>query len=51
VVTDNGKGLPSGGRRSGLANLARRASDLGGDFRAEPATAGGTEVRWRVPLP
>ena len=50
VVTDNGKGLPSTGRRSGLANLARRANDLSGEFSAEPGPTGGTEVRWRVPL-
>ena len=50
LVTDNGKGLPEGGRRSGLANLARRAADLGGEFIAEPGVNGGTCVRWRVPL-
>ena len=51
VVTDNGKGVPVSGRRSGLANLARRASDLGGEFSAEPRDEGGTRVRWRVPMP
>jgi signal transduction histidine kinase len=50
VVTDNGKGLPEGGRRSGLANLGRRAVDLGGTFAAERGPDGGTCVRWRVPL-
>ena len=50
VVTDNGKGLPADGRRSGLANLARRAGDLGGEFVAEALERGGTCVRWRVPL-
>ena len=50
VVTDNGKGLPEGGRRSGLANLGRRAVDLGGTFVAERGADGGTCVRWRVPL-
>ncbi len=50
VVTDNGKGLPTGGRRSGLANLARRAKDLNGEFSAEPGEKGGTRVRWRAPL-
>ena len=36
----------------GLANLAARASDLGGTFRAEaiPAPGHGTVVEWRVPL-
>jgi signal transduction histidine kinase len=55
-VLDNGIGLPAGGRRSGLANLARRASDLGGCFEARAtdshsATGSGTIVEWRVPLP
>jgi signal transduction histidine kinase len=50
VVTDNGTGLPASGRRSGLANLARRAKDLSGEFSAGPGSSGGTEVRWRVPL-
>ena len=51
VVGDDGKGLPADGRRSGLANLSRRASDLGGEFNAEAQPAGGTTVTWRVPLP
>ena len=50
VVADNGKGLPASGRRSGLANLARRANDLGGEFTAEGESGQGTRVRWRVPL-
>ena len=50
IVTDNGKGLPASGRRSGLANLARRAADLGGEFSAEAVADGGTRVRWCVPL-
>jgi signal transduction histidine kinase len=50
VVTDNGKGIADGGRRSGLANLERRAADLGGTFTAGPADGGGTVVRWTVPL-
>ena len=52
-VTDNGTGLPSGGRRSGLANLARRADKLGGELRLGPADPGaarpGTRLEWRVP--
>jgi signal transduction histidine kinase len=50
VVKDNGIGLSGGGRRSGLANLARRATDLGGEFSADADTGGGTRVRWAVPL-
>lgn len=50
AVTDDGKGLPPGKRRSGLANLEGRARDLGGSFLASTAEAGGTVVTWRVPL-
>jgi signal transduction histidine kinase len=50
VVRDDGKGLPEDGRRSGLANLARRANDLGGTFSAEGIPDSGTTVLWRVPL-
>ncbi|WP_327673359.1 GAF domain-containing sensor histidine kinase [Kitasatospora sp. NBC_00458] len=50
TVTDNGVGLPEGGRRSGLANLAERAAELGGTFRARALPGGGTELLWRVPL-
>ncbi|MEU8514679.1 GAF domain-containing protein [Kitasatospora sp. NPDC048722] len=51
TVTDDGVGLPEGGRRSGLANLADRASALGGTFTARTRPEGGTELVWRVPLP
>ncbi|HET6818622.1 MAG TPA: GAF domain-containing protein [Mycobacteriales bacterium] len=51
VVVDDGKGLSAGGRRSGLANLERRAADLGGTFTAENRDGGGTVVTWQVPLP
>ncbi|MCU7821283.1 GAF domain-containing protein [Kitasatospora sp. DSM 101779] len=50
AVRDNGVGLPEGGRRSGLANLADRAVALGGEFVAGARPGGGTEVVWRVPL-
>ncbi|MBV9293041.1 MAG: GAF domain-containing sensor histidine kinase [Frankiales bacterium] len=50
VVRDDGVGLPETGRRSGLANLARRAADLGGRFDASRSPEGGTVVTWRVPL-
>jgi signal transduction histidine kinase len=52
-VTDNGTGLPAGGRRSGLRNLASRAEKLGGELRLETAYPGaaspGTRLEWRVP--
>jgi signal transduction histidine kinase len=51
VVRDDGVGLPEGGRRSGLANLAMRARDLGGTFEARNGSAGGTVIEWSVPFP
>ncbi|MFC8448657.1 GAF domain-containing protein [Kitasatospora sp. NPDC057223] len=51
TVTDDGVGLPPGGPRSGLANLAERAKRLGGSFRAGAGPDGGTRLLWRVPLP
>jgi len=51
TVSDNGKGLAAQGRRSGLANLAVRAGELGGDFTANARPNGGTELLWQVPIP
>ncbi|MFH8386110.1 GAF domain-containing protein [Kitasatospora sp. NPDC018058] len=51
TVTDDGIGLPEGGRRSGLANLTDRATALGGTFTALTRPEGGTELVWQVPLP
>ncbi|MGW0750500.1 sensor histidine kinase [Streptomyces sp. NPDC002587] len=52
VVGDNGIGIPEGGRRSGLRNLAERAGLLGGELTVARGPAGrGTELKWRVPLP
>ncbi|MEV7010807.1 GAF domain-containing protein [Streptosporangium sp. NPDC051022] len=50
TVTDNGIGLPSGGRRSGLRNLEERATQLGGTFTVESAPEGGTRLLWSAPL-
>ena len=54
TVTDNGTGMPTGSsRRSGLRNLADRATGLGGELRLSPAEPGaerpGTRLEWRVP--
>jgi signal transduction histidine kinase len=50
-VADDGIGLPAGGRRSGLANLAARASQLGGTCTvARRPDAGGTCLVWDVPI-
>lgn len=50
TVTDDGVGLSEGGRRSGLANLARRAEKLGGTFTAQARASGGTHLEWHVPV-
>jgi signal transduction histidine kinase len=49
-VRDNGNGMGSTTRRSGLANLAERATELGGKLEVTPAEGGGTQLDWRVPL-
>ncbi len=51
AVRDNGAGLGRSTRRSGLANLADRASGLGGSLRTGTPAGGGTELVWEVPLP
>jgi hypothetical protein len=51
LVRDNGTGFPATSRRSGLANLARRAEQYDGTLTVGPAQGGGTELQWRVPLP
>ncbi|MFF3774647.1 GAF domain-containing sensor histidine kinase [Streptomyces sp. NPDC002232] len=52
-VADDGIGIPPGGRRSGLRNLARRAESLGGASWCGPGLAedgGGTTVVWEAQL-
>jgi signal transduction histidine kinase len=51
LVRDNGRGITETGRRSGLANMAGRAENLGGKLRVSPADGGGTELEWKVPVP
>ncbi|SCE07016.1 Histidine kinase-like ATPase domain-containing protein [Streptomyces sp. DvalAA-14] len=56
TVADDGTGLPEGGRRSGLRNLAERADRRGGEMTAGggdggSGDGGGTRLVWRVPLP
>ncbi|MFI7102926.1 GAF domain-containing sensor histidine kinase [Streptomyces sp. NPDC050161] len=53
TVTDDGVGIPEGGRRSGLKNLAKRAESLGGSSVHGPGTGEegtGTKVTWEAPL-
>ncbi len=50
-VIDDGCGIPSGNkRRSGLANMARRAEQLGGTCEITSPPGGGTRVQWVAPL-
>ncbi|WP_329320572.1 sensor histidine kinase [Streptomyces sp. NBC_01262] len=51
TVADNGVGIPDGGRRSGLRNLAERAQLLGGELTIDAPSGSGTRLVWRVPLP
>ncbi|MFP8963349.1 GAF domain-containing protein [Streptomyces nanhaiensis] len=50
TVADDGVGIPEGGRRSGLVNLAERAEKLGGELLVERPPSGGSRLVWRVPL-
>jgi signal transduction histidine kinase len=49
-VRDDGAGMGQSTRRSGLANMAERAADLGGKLVIGPAEGGGTRLDWRVPV-
>ncbi|MEU5196923.1 sensor histidine kinase [Streptomyces scabiei] len=49
TVSDNGVGIPAGGRRSGLRNMADRAREAGGDLETSGPPGGGTTLVWRVP--
>ncbi|WP_262701279.1 MULTISPECIES: sensor histidine kinase [Streptomyces] len=50
TVTDDGVGIPEGGRRSGLRNMAERAEKLGGELELGEPPGGGTRLVWAVPL-
>ncbi|QYF74815.1 GAF domain-containing protein [Cryobacterium sp. PAMC25264] len=45
-VVDNGVGVTESDRRSGLANLAARAEQWGGDVVLENRARGGSRLRW-----
>jgi two-component system, NarL family, sensor histidine kinase DevS len=50
-ITDDGDGIPSDiQRRGGLADIVRRAEDLGGHCAVASSPTCGTQVRWRAPL-
>ncbi|MER5995039.1 histidine kinase, partial [Streptomyces viridosporus] len=50
TVSDDGVGVPAGGRRSGLRNMAERAEQLGGGLDVTGAAGGGTTLVWHVPV-
>jgi len=50
TVSDNGRGIQPGTRRSGLSNMTERARALHGDLIVSPGASGGTELVWRVPV-
>jgi signal transduction histidine kinase len=50
TVEDDGIGLGSSTRRSGLANLHERAARLGGSLAVGVPAGGGTRLCWSVPL-
>ena len=52
VVRDDGRGMPETSvPRSGLANLAKRAAEVGGSFEVGVGPDGeGTELIWCAPL-
>ncbi|MDO8732224.1 MAG: GAF domain-containing protein [Actinomycetota bacterium] len=50
VIVDNGVGIPTTARRSGLANLSARAAALGGTCLIVNPDEGGTRLLWCVPL-
>ncbi|MFG3496522.1 GAF domain-containing protein [Streptomyces sp. NPDC047928] len=50
TVTDNGRGIPAEGRRSGLNNLAERARSMGGTMEIQAPEDGGSRLVWRAPL-
>jgi signal transduction histidine kinase len=50
-VVDDGCGIPAGNtRRSGLANMKRRAEQLGGTCDITSPPEGGTRIHWVAPL-
>ncbi len=49
-VTDDGVGIPPGGRRSGLRNMAERAEQLDGTLEVTAPAGGGTSLVWCVPV-
>jgi signal transduction histidine kinase len=51
TVEDDGRGIESGGHRSGLANMQRRAEHHGGSLTVSSRAPSGTRLTWSVPAP
>ncbi|WP_031103738.1 GAF domain-containing sensor histidine kinase [Streptomyces sp. NRRL S-146] len=49
-ITDDGVGIPPGGRRSGLRNMAERAEQLDGTLEVTSPAGGGVSLEWCVPV-
>lgn len=49
-VVDDGIGIGSSDRSSGLSNMAHRAHRRSGSFSASPGADKGTRLQWKVPL-
>ncbi|SKA99680.1 GAF domain-containing protein [Agreia bicolorata] len=49
TVTDDGGGIPANVHRSGLVNVEKRATDLGGGVDVTSSSSG-TRVVWRIPI-
>ena len=49
IVEDDGRGIPVTAPRSGLANIAERASLRGGGCEVSSRPGGGTRVQWHAP--
>jgi signal transduction histidine kinase len=51
VVRDDGVGMAPSARRSGLANMQRRAEQHGGRVTVTATEPSGTRLSWTVPIP
>ena len=50
AVSDNGRGMGTVSRSSGLRNMRERAELLGGSFEVISEPGAGTRLHWRVPV-
>ena len=50
AISDNGRGMGTASRSSGLRNMRERAQLLGGSFEVISQPGAGTRLHWRVPL-